>query len=442
MSKSDVKHEPLDLPEGREYTHRAHRFPGKFHPPLVKHVLQEYGEDHDIIADPMCGSGTLGVEAAVQGRDGICTDLDPLSCLMTQAKTTPVPANNLKEVGEAIIDGVSEFPEENEVSEEYAREEVSANLDGTPFCVPINLLHWFEPYVAVGYSRLLLSAYEILPSVSDDMENSLKTGLAATVRQISRADPQPVSGLEVTSVRQEKLDKGIDFNVESSFRQALNRLADGYDEIDEHVDDLGEVSVHRENAKEFAEVCKNAGIEPSMVVTSPPYCNAIEYTRRHRLEYEWLGLFNEPEVDDPTEERRETSREFIGSTTPKQETLRNLPEVPHSDIQRVTAEIENENERKANLLRKYFLDAYDWVEQIYKVLPEGGLFCLIVGPSTSYGNTIDTPRYLTDIATDSEATDFSFEKVGERPYKLMNNKMQYPTDGATTDMEKLIRLKK
>lgn len=442
MSESDVKHEPLDLPVGNEYTHRAHRFPGKFHPPLIKHILQEYSSPERVVADPMCGSGTLGVEAAIRGQDGFCTDLDPLSALMTRAKTRPVDPDELEEVGEAIIDSVSSFPNEGDFEDKVAKGEVESNLEGTQFCVPLNLLHWFEPYVAVGYSRLLLNAYDELLYTSPAMDDAIRTCLASMVRHISRADPQPVSGLEVTSVREEQLENGIDFNVESSFDNAIKRLANGYRQIEEEVDELGEIEVYRENAKFFANVVNESDKNPSMVVTSPPYCNAIEYTRRHRLEYEWLGLFNEPDVEDPIEKRRDSSRDFIGSTTPRQDTLRSLPEVPHPEVRQITSKIEEENERKANLLRKYFLDAYDWIEQVYRALPKGGLFCLIVGPSTSYGNTVNTPSYLTDIASDSPETDFEFRKVGERPYKLTNNKMQYPTDGATTEMEKLIRFKK
>jgi len=61
---------------------------------------------------------------------------------------------------------------------------------------------------------------------------------------------------------------------------------------------------------------------------------------------------------------------------------------------------------------------------------------MIVGPSTSYGHTINTPKYLTDIA---EKTGFEVEST--QSYKLVNNKMQYPTEGETTDRESLIKLR-
>jgi DNA modification methylase len=426
--------EPLDLPEKKEYTHRAHRFPGKFHPPLIAHIIEEYADEDDVIADPMGGSGTTAVEAVVDNKDVICNDIDPLCALMTRAKTHPVDSTELLEVGEQIVDGVSRFPEEGDIPEEEARAEVKANVEGKPFQVPINLFHWFEPYVAVGYSRLLKSAYDVLDDESDRMNDAVRTSLAAMVRRISRADPEPVSGLEVTKVRKKQLEKGIDFDVESSFNQVLNRLADGYDQL-ETVNDLGNADVFEADAREFSELCEQSQLDPTMVITSPPYCNAIEYSRRHRLEYEWLGLFNGSQIDDPREERLDTSREFVGSVTPLQETLQELGEVPHREVRELTANIESDgHERKANLLRKYFHDAYEWIEEVHKALPEDGQFCLIIGPSTSYGRKVDTPQYLMDIAEEN-----GFEVKSRRRYQLHNNKMQYPTDGATTETESLIR---
>lgn len=432
MNESDL--EPLDLPTHKEYTHRAHRFPGKFHPPLIKKILSDHS-DHTAIADPMCGSGTVGVEGLVAERDVLCVDLDPLSCLITRAKTNPINGDVLLELGESILDNINELPQEGDVGEEAARREININVEGTPFGVPQNLFHWFEPYVAVGYSRLLKEIDHILGSSTDSKsEDAILTVLAAMIRRISRADPQPVSGLEVTKVRRKQLREGIDFNVERTFNETLNRLADGYSQLLE-AGLLGRVEVEEADAKRFSGVIEQNEFEPTMIITSPPYCNAIEYTRRHRLEYEWLGLFDGPDVEDPRENRIETSREFFGSRTPRQEELRELPDVPHKEVKELTAKIENKGkERKANLLRKYFLDAHVWLSEIESTLPQSGVLCLIVGPSTSYGLTVDTPKYLCDIAEKA-----GLESRYRKDYKLINNKMQYPIQEDTTEVESFIK---
>jgi len=424
---------PLDLPETKRYTHRAHRFPGKFHRPLITHLLKEYGEKHDVIADPMCGSGTAGVEAAVAGKDALCNDIDPLSALMTRGKTHPVDPNELRAVSDQIIERLDQLPSEGAVSEEQARKTIESNLEGRDYQVPYNIFHWFEPHVATGYSELLSTTHDTLVGENVAMWDAVHTCLAAMVRQISRADPEPVSGLEVTKIRRQDLKEGVDFDVIGSFNQVVSRLVEGYEQLLK-VESLGNTEVFGEDCRTFSEVVDRSELSPSMVVTSPPYCNAIEYSRRHRLEYEWLGLFNSDDVDDPRNERIETSRDYFGSTTPRQNTLKDLPKVPHKEVRDLTEVIEKDgHERKANLLRKYFLDVYDWISEIREVLPRDGTFCLIVGPSTSYGRTVDTPRYLSDIASDE-----GFKIETRHDYLLKNNKMQYPTEGETTDTESLI----
>lgn len=437
QSKGSDDPQPLNLPDGKAYTHRAHRFPGKFHPPLVEKLIKDH-PGRQQIADPMCGSGTVGVQAVANGRQALCMDLDPLACLMTRGKTNPVDPNDLRNVSKRILGLVEGFPDAGEFDEDSAMAEVQSNLDGTPSVVPINLFHWFDPYVAVGFSRLLRASYSVLAIESTEMTDAIRTSLASMIRHISRADPQPVSGLEVTSVRKEQLENGLKFDVEGSFGSAVKRLAEGYQEL-QAVPNLGETLTRFGNAKEFSEIARREGFEPSLVITSPPYCNAIEYTRRHRLEYEWLGLFEGSEQERLKASRLEKSREFFGSHTIKQSTLDELPPVPHPEVRDVTSIIENEEgqERKANLLRKYFLDSYDWIEQIHSALTDEGRFCLTIGSSTSYGHRIDTPEYVKDIALEQ-----GFEIVNEHQYKLTNNKMQYPTNGATTDYEHLIIFEK
>lgn len=427
--------EPLDLPEIREYTHRAHRFPGKFHPPLIAHILDEH-DDHDVIADPMCGCGTAGVEAAVNGKDAILNDIDPLSALMSRVKTNPVDPDDLLELRDQILEDVGELPDERDLGEEDAKEIVEENIAGKPYVKPYNIFHWFEPFVAAGYSDLLDTAYSSMKGESGDMQDALHLSLAAMVRQISRADPEPVSGLEVTKIRKQELEEGVDFDVKRSFKQVSDRLARGYSQLVEE-ENLGDVQVWEQNAKHLSDPISKSDLEPTLVVTSPPYCNAIEYSRRHRLEYEWLGLFNDDDVDDPRDERIESSREFFGSVTPTQGMLEDLDEVPHEEVSELTADIASDgHERKANLLRKYFLDSYDWISEIREILPEGGVFCLIIGPSTSYGRTVNTPDFLRDIAQEN-----GFEVIDRHDYLLKNNKMQYPTDGETTDTESLIEFR-
>lgn len=68
-------------------THGLFPYRGKFHPQLVKGLLNILSvKPGDIVLDPMCGSGTLNVEASLLGIDSIGLDISPFCRLMTRVK--------------------------------------------------------------------------------------------------------------------------------------------------------------------------------------------------------------------------------------------------------------------------------------------------------------------------------------------------------------------
>jgi len=68
-------------------THGLFPYRGKFHPQLIKGLLNILEiRRGDIVLDPMCGSGTLNVEASLLGIDSIGIDVSPFCQLLTRVK--------------------------------------------------------------------------------------------------------------------------------------------------------------------------------------------------------------------------------------------------------------------------------------------------------------------------------------------------------------------
>lgn len=68
-------------------THGLFPYRGKFHPQLIKGLLNIVGvRKNEIILDPMCGSGTANIEAALMGINSYAMDLSPFCQLMTKVK--------------------------------------------------------------------------------------------------------------------------------------------------------------------------------------------------------------------------------------------------------------------------------------------------------------------------------------------------------------------
>ncbi len=68
-------------------THGLFPYRGKFHPQLVKGLLNIIGiKEGETVLDPMCGSGTLNVEASLLGIHSIGIDVSPFCCFMARVK--------------------------------------------------------------------------------------------------------------------------------------------------------------------------------------------------------------------------------------------------------------------------------------------------------------------------------------------------------------------
>jgi len=68
-------------------THGLFPYRGKFHPQLIKGLLNILGiQPGEVVLDPMCGSGTLNVEASLIGINSIGIEKSPFCVLMGQVK--------------------------------------------------------------------------------------------------------------------------------------------------------------------------------------------------------------------------------------------------------------------------------------------------------------------------------------------------------------------
>ncbi|RLG27825.1 hypothetical protein DRN70_01475, partial [Methanosarcinales archaeon] len=68
-------------------THGLFPYRGKFHPQLIKALINIIGVgEGDVILDPMCGSGTANIEAALMGINSYAIDLSPFCQFMTEVK--------------------------------------------------------------------------------------------------------------------------------------------------------------------------------------------------------------------------------------------------------------------------------------------------------------------------------------------------------------------
>lgn len=403
-----------DINKKRRKFHNFFRFPGSFHPPLVKWLLNKH-EKIECIGDPMSGSGAVALEGIVNNSKVVSMDIDPLSCMITKVKSNPISPEVYQELFEQWIELTGPLNINVQTNAIEASEYLNQVVKTTKYSFPPNPFHWFDPYVIISLSKLLLSLSD-LKILNNNSREALEATFASIVRRVSKADPQPVSGLEVTKIMKKKLNEGLIFDVSKWLLIKKNILLEGFKHL-YSLDSIGTSEVIQGNViVDWYDYCEKKDIKFDVIITSPPYCNAIEYWRRHRLEYFWLNFLSRESI-------LEKSREFIGSTTILQDVRDNLDDLKIKNISTKIREIENQGKiRKARILHKYFLDTEKWISLVLSTLDSNGTAYIVVGPSTSYGISINTPKYVTDII---KLEDYNVKH--ELKYRIINQRMQYPT---------------
>lgn len=271
--------------------HGVFRFPAKFHPPVVRELIERFSSPGETILDPFCGSGTTLVEALVSGRTAVGTDVDPLSVLVARAKTQIYDVNRVDALCEKILTDLVRLREADQrlwgdFSQEINQSEyLAASMElGTHVPKIPNLQHWFRRRVTIQ-----LAAIKARIDRHRGTPEHLFFDLcfAAIIRNASNADPVPVSGLEVTGHMRNREREGRTIDpyilLGSALKKSVERLRRFQSERAPRV-----VARTAEADARYLSVRGTGFVD--CVITSPPYLTAVNYYRRHQLEMFWLGL--------------------------------------------------------------------------------------------------------------------------------------------------------
>jgi len=412
----------LDSPNGRhEFTHQLFRFPAKFHPPVVRWALGNYGRKESVVLDPFTGSGTVQVEALARGISSVGVDIDPLACMITRAKTTPLNPKSLERAFEKIQEMLIPFVEihsdrevrpGSDISEtRFDRESAEVTFPPIP-----NITHWFRRYVIIDIARIF-GAIESA-DLSGREKLFFRACMAAVIRRVSNADPDPVSGLEVTSIQaerntQRKIKVFDEFFVKAHQAIAgMGKLWNVY-----RASEIKAVArVLNGNASQIANLLEEEPLAQDrfpLVITSPPYCRAVEYSRRHQLELYWLGL-----VDDPTDHIALTHR-YIGRKLVR---AADWDETVDFGIRRLDQTLQRIAERdygKSRSVRHYFHSVKQVMQELSQVVKRTGTVICVIGNSECCKVPIATADFIAELASERFALENRFS------YALRNHYMQY-----------------
>ncbi len=213
-------------------THGLFPYRGKFHPQMVKALMNILGiKEGETVLDPMCGSGTLNVEAALIGVNSIGIDKNPFASFMSKVKleSLSLDLELLDEMSKNLKEIYNEFLKTKRVKEDslFSEDEESK----------IKRLFLLAFLDSMGYARRITKSIEqLFPQVLNRYIKQVKSFF--------------------------KISKELNLK-------------------------LGEGKVEFGDARDLSMI-KDASVDS--VITSPPYSFAIDYAENDRPQLEYLGF--------------------------------------------------------------------------------------------------------------------------------------------------------
>ena len=357
---------PLDDPhirgdfEGKKImTKPIHPFPARMSPELAIAGLKGV-KRRGVVLDPMVGSGTVVRQASGLGYRAIGFDLDPLAVLMTKVWTTFVPDKVVERLTKDVVEplkgltGNVSLPWIDEDSETERFVEYwfakPQRLDLRRLALALSKLGQrhllLEERAAVDVLRLALSRIIITKSKG-----------ASLARDVSHSRPHRVA--DVSS-----------FEVIPAFERSVQQVR----RLLAEAPPVGNVDVRLGDARRLRSVGKSV---VDAVLTSPPYLNAIDYMRGHRLSLVWLGY--------KLSDLRHIRSNSIGA---ERGTDLNQSRSLFEPIQEAMGAIGELPSRQAAMVARYAKDVYRFTSEIARVLKPQGKAILIVGNSCLNGTFI------------------------------------------------------
>ena len=322
-----------------------HPFAARMAPEIAFEALRDLKKTA-VILDPMVGSGTVLRTVSAYGFNGIGYDMDPLAVLMSKVWTSTIDpkklitrANSILEEAKGLEQGSIYLPwiDDDGRTKEFVD-------------------FWFGKK---QINRLRKLSY-LLNSATGRYNDALKIVLSRLIVTKTRGASLAA---DVSHGRPHRVRSENDFDIMSEFLRSAAALS----KIFGKQQPIGKAVIKLGDARNLSQLTDRS---ISAIITSPPYLNALDYMRGHKLSLVWLGY----QIDGLANIRGNT----IGAEkAPNESADLELAK----EITRGMATLKGLSQRKQNLINRYTLDMHSFILESARVLKRGGKATLVVGNS-------------------------------------------------------------
>lgn len=331
----------------KQYTHCFHSYPAMMIPQIVRRILEEFGENSNLLFDPYCGTGTSLVEANLRNISAIGTDINPLARLIAKVKTTVIPLELL----DSYLKDFNDFA-------------FSIQLGGRKVKPVIpnfkNIDYWFKK--ETQYWLAVIKEY-IENIDNQDVQDFFKVAFSETVRDVSLTRNSEFKLYRMTKKQIEKFNP----DVLSIMIQKLIRNRNGMAEY---------ILMKKGNAQsKIYDFNTVYGIPESIlpsesvdiIITSPPYGDSrttVAYGQFSRLSNQWLGL----------EEFNEVDRRSMGGVR-----RREFKKFNFEPLDKVLSKVSEIDQKRVCDVISFYTDYEKSINNISKVVRPKGVVAYVVG---------------------------------------------------------------
>ncbi|WP_320201769.1 DNA methyltransferase (plasmid) [Agrobacterium sp. rho-13.3] len=330
----------------------VHPFPARMAPELALASLEGLNAN-SIVLDPMSGSGTVLRQALALGHHAIGFDMDPLAVLMSRVSTTEIdPACVQTELIDLLAE--ADFVDLRTERLDWQDAETKAFIK-----------YWFAQPQRRELARLaVVLARRRAANLGAKRRAAVDVLQIALSRIIVTKEQCASLARDTSHSRPHRVASTSSFKVREGFLRSVGLIVRRMDGVSPGA----RIRIDTGDARRMA-ITDNS---VDAIMTSPPYLNAIDYMRGHRMSLVWLGY--------SIKELR-----TIRSTSVGAERGTDAEGAEITDIASAMCDCSQLSGRHSRMLNRYADDLRLMMRDAARVLRPGGTATYVVGNSCLKG---------------------------------------------------------